>query len=231
MFQQDYIKSLDCTAKKISKTEVQVEYKVKYVGRDTDHFVRFEPSRQVVDSSCKNFDFVGILCAHALKILDKKNIKRIPEQYISKRWTKDAKDGDIRSSIQVSGSSKELIGKRYFDLNYNFREIATLAAQDVTMYGHTCEVFSKLLKDLQLMKRSSHGETNNDVSDSNHEQDNLIVAGVKTKPTVGRPKGRLKGPLERRKNQKAQPKSKTDNKTTNVSQQVESGTQIEVQKN
>ncbi|CAN0905485.1 hypothetical protein LINGRAHAP2_LOCUS23701 [Linum grandiflorum] len=99
------------------------------------------------------------------------------------------------------------------------------------MYGHTCEVFSKLLKDLQLMKRSSHGETNNDVSDSNHEQDNLIVAGVKTKPTVGRPKGRLKGPLERRKNQKAQPKSKTDNKTTNVSQQVESGTQIEVQKN
>ncbi|CAN0838438.1 hypothetical protein LINGRAHAP2_LOCUS2151 [Linum grandiflorum] len=99
------------------------------------------------------------------------------------------------------------------------------------MYGHTCEVFSKLLKDLQLMNRSSHGETNNDVSDSNHEQDNLIVAGVKTKPIVGRPKGRLKGPLERRKNQKAQPKSKSNNKTTNVSQQAESGTQIEVQNN
>ncbi|CAN0827092.1 Protein FAR1-RELATED SEQUENCE 5, partial [Linum grandiflorum] len=45
MFQQEYIKSLDCKAEKISKTEIQVEYKVKYVGRDTDHLVRFEPSR------------------------------------------------------------------------------------------------------------------------------------------------------------------------------------------
>ncbi|CAN0920090.1 hypothetical protein LINGRAHAP2_LOCUS31830 [Linum grandiflorum] len=76
------------------------------------------------------------------------------------------------------------------------------------MYGHTCEDFSKLLKDLRLMKRSSHGGTNNDVSDSNHEQDDPIVGGVKSKPTVGWPKGRLKGPLERRKNQKAPPKSK-----------------------
>ncbi|CAN0881950.1 hypothetical protein LINGRAHAP2_LOCUS14520 [Linum grandiflorum] len=76
------------------------------------------------------------------------------------------------------------------------------------MYGHTCEVFSKLLKDLRLMNKSLRGETNNDVSDSNQKQDNPIIAGLKTKPTVGRPKGRMKGPLERRKNQKAQPKSK-----------------------
>ncbi|CAN0920091.1 Protein FAR-RED IMPAIRED RESPONSE 1, partial [Linum grandiflorum] len=73
-----------------------------------------------VDCCCKKFDFVGILCAHALQVLDKKNIKQVPEQSISKRWTKDAKDGDIRSLIQVSGSSKEQIGKRYFNLNYNF---------------------------------------------------------------------------------------------------------------
>ncbi|CAN0872071.1 Protein FAR-RED IMPAIRED RESPONSE 1 [Linum grandiflorum] len=184
----------------ISKTKGQVEYKVKYVGKVTEHRVRFEPSHRVVDCSCKKFDFVGILCAHALKVLDKKNIKQIPEQYILKRWTKYAKDGDIRTSIQVSGSSKELIGKRYFNLNYNFREIATLAAEDDIMYEQACEVFSKLLKDLRLMKRSSHGETNNDILDSNHEQDDPIVAGVKTKPTVGPPKGRLKGPLERRKN-------------------------------
>ncbi|CAN0881949.1 hypothetical protein LINGRAHAP2_LOCUS14520, partial [Linum grandiflorum] len=112
------------------------------------------------------------------------------------------------SSIQVFGSSKELIGKCYFNLNYNFREKSTLAAEDDTMYGHTCEVFSKLLKDLRLMNKSLRGETNNDVSDSNQKQDNPIIAGLKTKPTVGRPKGRMKGPLERRKNQKAQPKSK-----------------------
>ncbi|CAN0904411.1 Protein FAR1-RELATED SEQUENCE 9 [Linum grandiflorum] len=74
MFQEEYFKYLDCTVEKISKTEGQVEYKVKYRGRVSDHRVQFEPSRQVVDCSCKKFDFVGILCAHALKVFDKKNI-------------------------------------------------------------------------------------------------------------------------------------------------------------
>ncbi|CAN0872069.1 Protein FAR1-RELATED SEQUENCE 9 [Linum grandiflorum] len=129
----------------ISKTKGQVEYKVKYVGKVTEHRVRFEPSHRVVDCSCKKFDFVGILCAHALKVLDKKNIKQIPEQYILKRWTKYAKDGDIRTSIQVSGSSKELIGKRYFNLNYNFREIATLAAEDDIMIKRQ-QIFLNKLK-------------------------------------------------------------------------------------
>ena len=37
------------------------------------------------------FTFVGILCVHTLKVLDKKNVKRLPTHYILKRWTQDAK--------------------------------------------------------------------------------------------------------------------------------------------
>ncbi|CAL1394878.1 unnamed protein product [Linum trigynum] len=210
MFQQEFVKVWDCTIDKINKTEVQVEYKVRYAGRGTEHFVRFEFLSQAVDCSCKKFECVGILCAHALKVLDKKNIKQIPKRYILKRWTKDAKDGDLRSSVRVQGSSEKLIGKRYCNLHYNFREISTLAAENNTMYEHASAVFSNLLKDLQGMRKCSNVGTSHEELCSNHEEDQRVVAGVKTKATVGRPKGRIKGALERRKSHKAQSKPQVD---------------------
>ncbi|CAN0858876.1 hypothetical protein LINGRAHAP2_LOCUS7494 [Linum grandiflorum] len=82
------------------------------------------------------FNFVGILCAHALKALERKNIKQVPKHYLLKRWTRDAKDGDIISLTAVHGSSEKSIGKRYFNLNYYFREISTIAVKDDTMYDH-----------------------------------------------------------------------------------------------
>ncbi|CAN1159839.1 Protein FAR1-RELATED SEQUENCE 5 [Linum perenne] len=109
MFEDEYVKAWDCTIEKISKAGTKVEYKVIYAGRGTKHHVRFEPSPTIVECSCKKFSFVGILCAHALKVL---------------------------------------------------------------------------------------------------EQVDFAIAGVKTKATVGRPKGRIKGALEKRKCHKVQHKSK-----------------------
>ena len=43
------------------------------------------------------FTFVGIIYCHALKVLDKKNVKGIPTHYVLKRWTQDAKVGSIKN--------------------------------------------------------------------------------------------------------------------------------------
>ncbi|XP_062202343.1 protein FAR1-RELATED SEQUENCE 5-like isoform X2 [Phragmites australis] len=43
--------------------------------------------------SCKKFETMGILCSHALNALGLKNIDRIPERYILKRWTKYVRKG------------------------------------------------------------------------------------------------------------------------------------------
>ncbi|CAI0390583.1 unnamed protein product [Linum tenue] len=67
------------------------------------------------------------------------------------------------------------------------------------MYEHASEVFSNLLKDLQVMKKCLNGGTSNEILCSNHEEEYPTVAGVKSKATVGRPKGRFKGVLERQK--------------------------------
>ncbi|CAN1163860.1 Protein FAR1-RELATED SEQUENCE 9 [Linum perenne] len=215
MFEDEYVKAWDCTIEKISKAGTKVEYKVIYAGRGTKHHVRFEPSPTIVESSCMKFSFVGILCAHALKVLDKKNIKKIIEQYISNRWTKDARDGDVSSSTQALGSFEKSIGKRCFNLNYNFREISTLAVEADSMYEYAYEVSVKLMKDLQEMRKKlpsqtlpDQSELSDEVCNSNHEQVDFAIAGVKTKATVGRPKGRIKGALEKRKGHKVQHKSK-----------------------
>ncbi|KAJ1700558.1 hypothetical protein LUZ63_000337 [Rhynchospora breviuscula] len=50
---------------------------------------------QSIACSCKKFERVGILCCHALKVLDREDIKIIPPRYILKRWTQDAKDESI----------------------------------------------------------------------------------------------------------------------------------------
>ncbi|XP_042505651.1 protein FAR1-RELATED SEQUENCE 5-like [Macadamia integrifolia] len=41
--------------------------------------------------TCMKFETDGILCCHCLKVLDVLDIKRIPEYYILKRWTRGAR--------------------------------------------------------------------------------------------------------------------------------------------
>ncbi|KAL4318884.1 hypothetical protein GQ457_18G012060 [Hibiscus cannabinus] len=53
--------------------------------------VQFNTTTMEIHRTCKKFEFCGYLCSHVLWILSVKNIKEIPEPYISWRWTKDAK--------------------------------------------------------------------------------------------------------------------------------------------
>ncbi|KAF3962827.1 hypothetical protein CMV_012711 [Castanea mollissima] len=96
MFQDEYMKIANCTIYKANKSDTITEYKVKYSQRIQEHIVKYEASTTTVECSCKKFSFVGILCAHALKVLEHKNVKRLPVQYVLKRWTQDARAGSIK---------------------------------------------------------------------------------------------------------------------------------------
>lgn len=39
----------------------------------------------------KGFEFVEVQCGHAIKVLDVRNIKELPEKFFLKRWRKNAK--------------------------------------------------------------------------------------------------------------------------------------------
>ncbi|XP_062219272.1 protein FAR1-RELATED SEQUENCE 5-like [Phragmites australis] len=53
--------------------------------------VHFNMNMMQITCSCSKFETMGLLCPHALKALSIKNACKIPEIYILKRWTKDAK--------------------------------------------------------------------------------------------------------------------------------------------
>jgi zinc finger SWIM domain-containing protein 3 len=79
--------------------------------------------------SCKKFEFAGILCCHALKVLDFNNIREIPEEYILKRWTIDAKALNIQSNYDTQIHPKSKLSKHRKELCRVFFQIACRAAE------------------------------------------------------------------------------------------------------
>ncbi|XP_059630857.1 protein FAR1-RELATED SEQUENCE 5-like [Cornus florida] len=160
LFQKEYMRWGDYNIYKVGKEGTKVEYKVSCVGKSEEHVVKFEASTQTVTCSCMKFTFIGILCAHALKVLDKKNIKRIPPQYIMKRWTRDAKARTISNyhGIEANVCPKKSAGKRYSHLCRNFREISSLASEHELLYAYANERALLLLNDLEEMKKKIYSE-------------------------------------------------------------------------
>ncbi|KAF3782733.1 FAR1-RELATED SEQUENCE 9 protein [Nymphaea thermarum] len=65
------------------------------LGKDStkinDAFMHYVIEIGDVECSCKKFELQGILCFHALKTLNRKNIQELLERYILGKWTKKLK--------------------------------------------------------------------------------------------------------------------------------------------
>ncbi|XP_024195706.1 protein FAR1-RELATED SEQUENCE 4-like [Rosa chinensis] len=74
----------------------------------------------------------GILCCHSLKVLDVWDIKRIPDQYILKRWTREARNEAVASmnEAKVMEDKKLTIAERYRTACPILVDIASRASGD-----------------------------------------------------------------------------------------------------
>ncbi|KAL5581286.1 hypothetical protein UlMin_013728 [Ulmus minor] len=91
LLQQEFETSLNIIVNQCTQSGTLFEYKVSIYGQQREYTVTFDSSDETVSCSCMKFEFAGVLCSHALKVLDYRNIKILPPQYILKRWTKDAR--------------------------------------------------------------------------------------------------------------------------------------------
>ncbi|CAA0824518.1 Protein FAR1-RELATED SEQUENCE 5 [Striga hermonthica] len=89
-FHQEYENCLNIVINDCNENTSSVEYKVSTYGQVRQYTVLCSLEDDSVACSCMKFESVGILCSHALKVLDYKNIKIVPSRYILKRWTRDA---------------------------------------------------------------------------------------------------------------------------------------------
>ncbi|XP_059437602.1 protein FAR1-RELATED SEQUENCE 5-like [Corylus avellana] len=71
------------------------EYIVALYEKDKEYKVIFNRDNKIILCSCMKFETFGILCCHALKVFNLLDIKIIPDTYILKRWTREAKSGHI----------------------------------------------------------------------------------------------------------------------------------------
>ncbi|KAM0918701.1 hypothetical protein ACQ4PT_008680 [Festuca glaucescens] len=53
--------------------------------------VLLDTSTMEISCDCRKFERMGLLCSHALKAFSLQNVDTIPDKYILKRWTKDAR--------------------------------------------------------------------------------------------------------------------------------------------
>ncbi|PIN07024.1 hypothetical protein CDL12_20417 [Handroanthus impetiginosus] len=91
MFHQEYEDCLNIVINQCIDTASLVEYKVSTYGQVRQYTVLYSSEDDSVTCSCMKFQSVGILCSHAVKVLDYRNIKIVPSQYILKRWTREAR--------------------------------------------------------------------------------------------------------------------------------------------
>ncbi|XWS30442.1 hypothetical protein CRYUN_Cryun24cG0118200 [Craigia yunnanensis] len=91
LFQKEYETCLNIVVNQCIESEMLLEYKVSMYGQPREYAVSYNLSDNTVFCSCMKFEFMGVLCSHALKVLDYRNIRLLPSQYILKRWTRDAR--------------------------------------------------------------------------------------------------------------------------------------------
>ncbi|XP_051124842.1 protein FAR-RED IMPAIRED RESPONSE 1-like [Andrographis paniculata] len=107
IFQKELGKAYDCFGTVTRSHETITEYHVSYLERSRYHIVKYDSSDKTVACSYKKFDFSEILYSHRLKILTKNDVLKILDQYILKRWTKDARLGDLHSRMYVGDHSMD----------------------------------------------------------------------------------------------------------------------------
>ncbi|XP_020595404.1 protein FAR1-RELATED SEQUENCE 5-like [Phalaenopsis equestris] len=131
MFEKEFEFYMDCMLYSCGQIGTISEYKVTMDEKPKDHFVKFDSLDGSVTCSCKKFEFIGIPCHHMLKVLDSRNIKDLPQEYVLKRWRKDAKVGAFGGSCDFlyGGNPQTLTAKRYNYLCRIFSIVASRASK------------------------------------------------------------------------------------------------------
>ncbi|TXG73183.1 hypothetical protein EZV62_001762 [Acer yangbiense] len=155
MFQVELGKAYDCVLSICGDDGMLTKYKVTHHKRRFHLSVEFNSSNDTVICSCKKFEFSGILCSHALKVLSSKNVLKIPTQYILKRWTKYAKHGEreVVSKSSLNEDAKASMAKRYRDLCRLQTQVATKAAMTEQTYEIAMNSLYKVIEDVEAHMR------------------------------------------------------------------------------
>ncbi|OMO54372.1 Zinc finger, PMZ-type [Corchorus capsularis] len=178
-FEKEFLDGIALTWKQVSSEGTICTFEVEVVGNDNSRIrkVYFDTSTLEISCSCKKFEGIGYLCSHALRILSVKNVLQIPDKYILKRWTKDAKKRVHKHNDIVSSEHNSETESTFRNRMLRFAYDLILKSQGNQKTRQHCEKIlcegdaeiEKLLSELNLDKT---GNVDKDSHDHDH-QDNM----------------------------------------------------------
>ncbi|XP_062014141.1 protein FAR1-RELATED SEQUENCE 5-like [Rosa rugosa] len=91
LFGTELTASMTFKMDEVDTNETVHTFELSQEGCNRISVVKLNSSDDTITCSCKMFESMGLLCRHALRVLNVRNFTKIPPQYILKRWKKDAK--------------------------------------------------------------------------------------------------------------------------------------------
>lgn len=155
VFQQEYEKCLNLVVNDCGSSGSLVEYKVNIYEHPKEHKVSFNSLNDTVVCSCMNFEFNGVLCSHALKVLDQRNIKVVPTQYMLNRWTKDARVGSVRDGHESITEEDPMLAAadNFKVLCHKAAKISAMAAESGEAFEHVNIKFNEIMQGLEKISK------------------------------------------------------------------------------
>ncbi|XP_057952956.1 protein FAR1-RELATED SEQUENCE 5-like [Malania oleifera] len=150
MFQDEVFESLILAVKKSGDEGAITTYEVaRFDEHHKAYFVASNISEQRASCSCKMFEFEGIVCRHVLAVFKATNVFMLPEHYILKRWTRNAKDEvmlDVLPCANMQGNSHKGKNSQY---NILYQE-AIKCAEEGMASDHSFKVALSALREARI---------------------------------------------------------------------------------
>lgn len=187
-------------------------FELSQEGRNRIYVVKLNSSDNTVTCSCKMFESMGLLCRHALRVLNVRNVTKIPPQYVLKRWKKDAKSeiGAQEHGALLQQKDKPSIALRRNNMIRKVYDILSTAA--LTEKG--CKIAMEKLKEMKELIEKDEAESNgsgnkennetlnddsiSDDNESDHQVDNTPILDPPCAKTKGMSNERWKSTVEKR---------------------------------
>ncbi|KAL2499469.1 Protein FAR1-RELATED SEQUENCE 5 [Abeliophyllum distichum] len=83
-----------------------------------------------IECSCHLFEFRDIICKHAITVLIRNDVAKLPETYILRRWRRDVSRAHTRVSINYDGWMSTPAQLRYEKMTIAFANVADMVADD-----------------------------------------------------------------------------------------------------
>ncbi|KAJ1293364.1 hypothetical protein BS78_01G062100 [Paspalum vaginatum] len=180
MFRMEFEQTSNCMVYSCGEIGPISEYQVTVKDRPRVQFVRFDSSECMVVCSCKKFEFTGLPCCHALKILELRNIKELPPHYILKRWRKDAQSESPENyGFAVTDEDPKFsLSKRYNTLCRNLYKIAAKASESIEAYAFLESQYELLVEQVELLLQAKLHDKSSLSTILKGHQPNLIHSEV-----------------------------------------------------